>query len=316
MWQESAAETKLDRIEKIRLISICVCTFKRPALLAQLLKSLAELDRPGDWSYEIIVVDNDACASARPIVKEFRLAQPDIRIEYEVEVEQSISRARNRTVALARGQAIAFIDDDESADRGWLAGLMESMAASAADAVFGPVIPLFPVGCPRWVVRGRFFERKHGAEGTRAGFGRTTNALVLADWPKREPVPFDPKLGLTGGEDSDFFIRIKQKGARLAWSEKGITYEKIEENRLNLKWLLMRAFWGGQGTADLYLKGAGPLRTAAHFPFRFSLFCLATLMAVPLLVIRFHVGVWWLRKVFSNLGQLSVLFPYRYKEYE
>src|SRR5262245_3279025 len=98
-------------------ISICLCTFKRPVLLAELLRTLLRQETDGLFTFSIVVVDNDREGSARQTVDQFRLEHPDI-IAYFIEPEQNIAAARNRTVAVASGELVCFIDDDEVATSG------------------------------------------------------------------------------------------------------------------------------------------------------------------------------------------------------
>src|ERR1044071_1566814 len=104
---------------KVVHISICVCTFKRPELLEELLRALLQQVTEGKFTYSIHVVDNDGAASARDTVDRLRREQPDGNA-YLVEGEQNIALARNRSVAQARGELIAFIDDDEVPINEWL----------------------------------------------------------------------------------------------------------------------------------------------------------------------------------------------------
>src|SRR5215831_3883535 len=101
-------------------ISICVCTFRRPELLQRLLVALAA--QIGAPPFEVIVVDNDALRSAAAVLA---AAASDRRLDLHtaVEVPQSIALARNHSVRLARAAWIAFVDDDEEPELGWLAEL-------------------------------------------------------------------------------------------------------------------------------------------------------------------------------------------------
>ena len=93
------------------LVSVCVGTFKRHGLLPLLLASLAR-QTLGLAQFEIVVVDNDAAGSAAGAVAEFGQMHPAVRLTYSVEPVSGLSHARNRTVRMARGQLLAFIDDD------------------------------------------------------------------------------------------------------------------------------------------------------------------------------------------------------------
>jgi GT2 family glycosyltransferase len=105
--------------------------FARPAELRRCLKALAELDHP---DYEVIVVDNrpaDAPAAELEGVRVVREPRP------------GISAARNRGLAVATGEIIAFTDDDVQAHPGWLSALGSRFARQPhISAVTGLVVPL------------------------------------------------------------------------------------------------------------------------------------------------------------------------------
>ena len=92
-------------------VSICVCTFHRQELLKQLLEALKL--QASRYDFEIIVVDNDKLGSAKEVVESFAKGVKQ-QVTYLIESEQNISLARNKAVAAANGELIAFIDDDET----------------------------------------------------------------------------------------------------------------------------------------------------------------------------------------------------------
>ena len=93
-------------------ISICICTYRRPALLEPILQSLAKLETRGLFSFSVVVADNDREQSGRSVVEKVQREEA-IEIKYCVEPEQNIALVRNRALANARGDFVAFIDDDE-----------------------------------------------------------------------------------------------------------------------------------------------------------------------------------------------------------
>ncbi len=295
-----------------RDITVCVATFKRPLGLARLLESLANQDADG-LGYSIVVVDNDAQGSARGVVERFRSSNA-IEIAYDIEPVRGIAQARNRSVRLAKGDFVAFVDDDEEVCRCWLRELYECAVRNDADAALGPVQPALPSGCPSWIKKGRFFVRPQHPNDAAVDRGRTCNVLVRKKWLDLFELPFDPELGLSGAEDSDFFERIRRLGARFYWAEKAKVTEYVEKDRLTVRWLIMRAFRGGQGFASRH-RPESPLRKARHYLYRSCLCLFSFVISCITLPFAFHIAVRWLRRAFSNLGQISVLFPYRYEEY-
>jgi succinoglycan biosynthesis protein ExoM len=93
-------------------VSVCIATYRRAERLAAVLDDLTRLTRLPD---EVVVVDNDAAASARPVVEHRLREGAPFPIRYAVQPVKNISLTRNKTVELAGGDWLAFIDDDERA---------------------------------------------------------------------------------------------------------------------------------------------------------------------------------------------------------
>lgn len=232
-------------------VSICICTFQRPAGLLRLLRSLARL-APGTPPHEIIVVDNDAAGSGAPAVAQARAA--GMRITYAVEPVRGIARARNRSVAPARGAFVAFIDDDEEADPHWLMHLYDEVRRAGVDGGIGPVLPCLPAGTPHWLVTGGFFDRPRPATGTvlAAGGMRTGNALIRRTQLLALPGPFDECYALSGSEDTDMFARLVRAGTTMIAVDSAIVHEHLTPQRARMRYLLRRRFYAGANSARMY----------------------------------------------------------------
>src|SRR6266568_8496339 len=100
-------------------VTVCVCTFRRPALLERLLEKLQHQTTNGLFTYSVVVCDNDAEQSATSIVSAAR-ENVGIEITYCCEPRENIALARNKALEGARGNFVAFIDDDEFPTSDWL----------------------------------------------------------------------------------------------------------------------------------------------------------------------------------------------------
>src|SRR5690349_9562120 len=191
-------------------VDVCLATFKRPRLLERLLADVVAQQLPDTVSMHIIVVDNDALKSGRAVVASYQGSS--VSLEYLVQPERNIALTRNVALDHSQGELIAFIDDDESAPTDWLRTLMAAMERYAADVVLGPVRGILPATAPRWIAKGRFFEPRALSSGTRVDgrSGGTGNVLMKAA-AVRGKVAFDPRYGLSGSEDTDFFQRLWRK---------------------------------------------------------------------------------------------------------
>jgi hypothetical protein len=54
--------------------------------------------------------------------------------------------------------------------------------------------------------------------------------------------PFDARFALTGGEDTHFFLRVSSAGYRLVWAEDAVVEECVRAERMQLGWVLRRAY--------------------------------------------------------------------------
>jgi succinoglycan biosynthesis protein ExoM len=299
-------------------ISVCICTFRRPDRLAILLEDLMQQERIPD---EVIVVDNDAAASGRATIEKRKDLGTPFPILYEVQPQRGIAITRNRTVALATGSWLAFVDDDERAPPAWLRQLVESAIQYSADAVLGPVVPVVPENAPDWIKKGNFYDFPRMVSGeivplNRMRFG---NALLRGEPVRNEPGPFDPAYGLMTGEDGDLLVRLVQKGAKVIWCDEAVVHEPVEPARLSLRWLLQRALSGGQEFARKTLAGrygrVTALRRVMLFARALAQLALGAVLAAATWPFGRHRAVHWLTRVFANFGKLTVFWGWHYHEY-
>lgn len=299
-------------------VSVCIATFRRPEKLAQLLDDLTKQRRLPE---EVVVVDNDPAERARAVVEARQGAGTPYDLVYALQAKQNISLTRNRTVELARGTWLAFVDDDERAPPEWLDGLLQCAKRHGANGVLGPVLPRLPTSAPNWVRRGRFHDWARMPTGklipaNRLRFG---NVLLQRACLRQLPGPFDPALGLTGGEDGDLLNRLRLNGARLVWCDEASVEEPVDASRLRFRWLWLRALRGGQDYARHFLHGrygpAGPRRRTVFFLRALLQMLVALALALVTSGAGLHFGAHWLFRAAANLGKLSLLVGLHYREY-
>lgn len=213
-------------------IGVCVCTYKRPRLLAQLLEKLERQKAGGYFCFSIHIVDNDSMKSAEETVLKF-MQSAEVSVTYDNVPIQNIALARNRAVQVAEGNYISFIDDDELPVEDWLMQLYLCLRRHGAAGVLGPVRPLFPREAPAWLVRSGLCDRPSHASGTVLNFLQTRTGNVLFDRRiiKAEDAPFPPERGRTGGEDIAFFRKMMARGHTFIWCEEAPVYEKVFPER-------------------------------------------------------------------------------------
>jgi succinoglycan biosynthesis protein ExoM len=230
-----------------RHIAICIATFRRPRLLDELLCSLADLEIPDATTIEIRVIDNDAGASARTVVRRHTDQAPPGRIRYAVVQPSNIACARNAAIEMGPADLLLFIDDDEVAAPDCLVELVGSLDRTGADAVIGFVGGVLPPNTPSWLGRGGFFDHPTGPadeplhwRGTRCGC-----TLVRAEWFHDRGFRFDTAFGNSGGEDVDLFARLAGRGAQFTSNPRARAMETVGANRLRFGFLWHRAWRNG-----------------------------------------------------------------------
>jgi succinoglycan biosynthesis protein ExoM len=227
------------------LITVCVCTFKRPTFLENLLRTLEAQRTDNLFEYDVVVADNDAARSAEPVVRS-RASSSNLKITYCVEPVANIARARNAALAHARGDFIAFIDDDEFPTAEWLYSLFRTREVHQAGGVLGPVLPHFQLDPPTWLTKGRFFDRPRYATGRPIAWfeARSGNVLFVREILKQLDPPFRTQFA-TAGEDLDFFRRAIERGFTFVWCDEAEVFEFVPASRCTRRYLLRRAVLRG-----------------------------------------------------------------------
>ena len=253
----------MTRADAPSTVVIGLCTFRR-ASVAETMASLGRLAPRPDA--RIVVADNDEAPSARGRVEAAAAGHP-LPVTYLHAPARNISVARNAVLDAARASGarfLAWIDDDETAEPGWLAALLARQPETGAAAVLGPVHAVYGEGAPGWMRSGRVHDTLPvSGAGGQVLYGYTSNALMDLAHPALAGLWFDPARGRTGGEDTAFFQAVTAAGGEIAFAAGAVVAETVPPDRAALGWLLRRRFRIGQTHASLFAPKAGPARRVA-----------------------------------------------------
>jgi glycosyltransferase involved in cell wall biosynthesis len=247
--REEIVPLKPDNVP-IRL-SVAVCTRDRPPQLERLLQSLERLPTRLANFWEVIVVDNAPSDGRTREIAHTHHAQ------YFLEPRPGLDFARNRALHEARGDYLAYLDDDVVVDFGWLKGLLDAISRfPEVGAVTGQVLP-YELRTPAQIIferRGGFrrgfetvcyTEKKLGCPYYPCGsgiFGVGANMAFRCEC-LRDLGGFDEALDtgppLPGGGDLDIFYRVVRGGYALVYEPSCLVFH---QHRLELG-ILRRQYW-------------------------------------------------------------------------
>lgn len=219
-------------------VSLIICTRNRAESLAKTLEALRHQALPDGLEWELLVVDNGSTDETAGVVDRAAIGMPHLRSVYEPRA--GLSAARNCGLRHARGQAIAWTDDDVVPAPEWLARLTAPLLRDEADATLGTVqIP------PDLVegMRGTLLETRHGWVASTAGIDmespeRLVGANMAFHRRVLERVPaFDELLGagprtLGFGEETLFTLQLRASGLRLMGLPEAIVEHHFDLDRL------------------------------------------------------------------------------------
>lgn len=287
------------------LCSVCIATYKRPELLKKLFDSLCNQEIQDEIIFEVIVVDNDPQETAKELVQSYKRSAM-LNINYFIQPIKNISLTRNKCVENSSGEYILFIDDDEIASPGWIQNMVSTIINYNADAVFGEVKSHFDRSAPEWIRKNHIYNRPSPPTGTQAVLTRSGNCIIKASLIKSIPGPFDSAYGLTGGEDTHLFGRLKRQGAKFVNCKEAWISEYVPPERSTIKYVIRRSYIMGNNFTRRYLELSGG-NTFKKYKTIFKAIVLGT-VSIFLTLFTFPNKFWglhWATKIASNWGHLK-----------
>ncbi|MDO4551456.1 MAG: glycosyltransferase family 2 protein [Planctomycetia bacterium] len=295
------------------LVTIGVCTRKRPEMVVKCLRSLFELET--SFKYDIVVVENDEEQTAR---KEIESLKPEassrgIELRYYCEPEQNISIARNRCASECRGEFLAFIDDDEWADPLWLQSLVDVQRETGADVVSGVVTPVFEEGFPSYL-RDFFYIKSLVADFAPLTFAPTGAILYKKEILSLRTPVFNVAYGKTGGEDADLSLFLSTMNKKIFGTVRAKAYEFQSLQRGKMWWLFERNLRTSLITSRLYYSHYYPLNGTRVNIKNFLIITCRIIKTVPYIAIKprwafVQIGI----NIFKCLGIIAFYLGF-YKE--
>ena len=223
-------------------LSIVISTYNNAVSLIRTLQSVVGQDADKSL-WECVVVNNASTDDTTSRFAAFANEYKDINLRMVEEPQQGLSYARNRGIKESKGSFIAFIDDDETINEGFVSAYLDASHNHGAFTAAGKVIACYETARPKWM--SHYTEKMIAnpidlgnevvtitSTVTPAGGNMAFNREIFALYGG-----FDTSLGrkggtLLGGEENEFFSRIRNLGERVYYTPNAIVYHHIPERKL------------------------------------------------------------------------------------
>jgi GT2 family glycosyltransferase len=259
-------------------LTAVICTHDRPDDLRRCLDAFSMLDDPVD----VIVVDSASTPPCRDLVAAYASSIPGVT--YLREDAPGLARARNRGLAAAQGDIVAFVDDDAAPHYVWARRIVEPFSDATVGCVGGACHAFFP-DCrrPRWL-SDRLLQFAGITRFATAGEARSS-----AEWPFGANIAFRRKaleavggfpehLGRTGatllsGEESAAIEAVREAGWRIVLHPDAVVDHAVPGSRCVSRYYWQRLWWAGVTRARMEGRHGRTLaRLLAAAPVRFLLY--------------------------------------------
>lgn len=227
--------------------SVVLATRDRRESLAATLSALTALRSPPGLRWEVIVADNGSTDGTAELLT--GKTHAGLALRRVAQPQRGKSRALNAALGVARGEVIAFLDDDVRPAPDWLEHILRRFAEDRADAVTGAV-RLAPDLTRPWMTA---THRAWLADTATSGNGVGANLAIRREVLKTVP-RFDPELGpgtLGLWEDTLFLAQLRAAGCRVVPAPDAIAEHHFDETRLGRSAWLRHA--AAQGRSEAYV---------------------------------------------------------------
>ena len=243
-------------------VSIVIATRNRSTLLGRTLAALAAQRWPSE-RLEIIVADNGSADDTPDTVE--RACGGRTCIRYLFVPRPGKSHAVNAALAIARGNLVAFTDDDVQPDPAWVVALARTVAVTNADFVAGKIEPIWEVAPPHWMSPALYGVLAIPDNGDKRveisaevpspvmpiGANMAVKASVIARLGGLRTDLGKLSGSLRTGEDHEFFLRLLNAGCRGVYEPAALVHHLVPAERLTRRYFRQWMSQNGRDVARL-----------------------------------------------------------------
>lgn len=265
--------------------TIIIPTYERPAQLATCLRSLARLDYPLD-RFEVIVVNDGGTSSLASAVEQVR---GRLNVKLIEQKNTGPAGARNFGATRARGEFLAFTDDDCEPDAGWLRAFADHFARTPDRLVGGRTLNALPHN-PYTETSQKIIETVYAhfnADPCEARFFASNNFAISAE-RFRAMKGFDETF--ITSEDREICARWRARGGALTYAPEAVVRHS---HHLTLATLWRQHFGYGRGALRFHRAACEGKSFKPDFTFYRKLLSSGATQARPTRAAQLTVLLFW-----------------------
>jgi glycosyltransferase involved in cell wall biosynthesis len=226
--------------------SVIVPTYQRPAAIVDCIKALTFIRYPKD-RFEVIVVDDGSSEPVEAVIRKFG---GDVQLRVIRQPNAGPAAARNAGIKIARGEYLAFTDDDCMADGEWLNAFDRRFQAQPQACVGGPVAN--GIEGNSYSIASQLVSehvREFFSETNSSLLFFTTNNIAFPAAALRQIGGFFERYRLVASEDREICYRWSASGGSLVWEPRA---RVIHAHDLMLRQFWIQHFTYGRGAYHYY----------------------------------------------------------------
>lgn len=235
----------------ILFFSIIIPTYNRPAKLTGCLQSLECLDYPRD-RFEVVVVNDGSENPVEPVVSSF---SNRLNITLLTQSHSGPAMARNKGAMHAKGEFLAFTDDDCTPAPEWLKTLAVRFHGTPGKMIGGRTLNALlhnPYSTASDLLI-RYLYAHYNRDPDQACFFASNN-LTLSKESFHQIGGFDTAFLHAGAEDREFCERWLRRGFRMTYAPEVLIYHA---HQLTLQSFCRQQFNYGRGAFRFHQLRAG-----------------------------------------------------------